>query len=76
MRYESFKKYKTRVFKKTEKKTIIFNNINVIPYPNTENTFEITFKEYYKSDTFSFTGDKTLIINIDTNKNIKIITEK
>jgi len=76
MDFKSFKSYKTRVFKKIEKKSIIFKNINVIPYPHTKNTFEITFKEYYKSDTFSFTGDKTLIVNIDTDKKIKIITEK
>jgi len=74
--FESFKSYKTRVFKKIEKKSIIFKNINVIPYPNTDDTFEITFSEYYKSDTFSFTGDKILIIKIDENNNINILTEK
>jgi len=76
MSFESFKSYKTRVFKKIEKKSIIFQNINVIPYPSAKNTFEITFKEYYKSDTFSFTGYKTLIVKIDKNQNIKILTEK
>ena len=76
MKIESFKKYKTRVFQKDEKKTIIFKNINILHYPNTENTFEITFKEFYKSDTFEFIGNKILIVKIDTNNNIKILTEK
>ncbi len=69
MRYSKFKKYKTRIFKKTEKRIIIFNDINVIPYPN-------TFKEYYKSDSFAFTGGKTLMVRIDTNNKMKIFTER
>jgi len=76
MKYEIFKAYKTRVFKKIEKKTIIFKDINVLAYPNTTNTFEVTFKEFYKSDSFQFTGDKTLIIKIGLNDNVKILTEK
>ena len=76
IKLESFKSYKKRIFKKIEKKSIIFNDINIIPYPNTEDTYEITFKEFYKSDTFSFSGNKTLIIKLDQNNNIKILTEK
>jgi murein L,D-transpeptidase YafK len=68
--------YKTRVFKKIERKSIVFQNINVIPYPNAKDKFQITFKEIYKSDTFEFIGDKTLIINLDKDNKIKIITEK
>ena len=76
MSINRFKKYKTRIFKKSEKKTIIFNNINVIPYPNSDDIYQITFKEFYKSDTFKFTGNKTLVVRIDKNNNMKIITEK
>ncbi len=76
MNINRFKKYKTRIFKKKEKKTIIFNNINIIPYPNSKNIFQITFKEFYKSDTFRFSGDKTLIVLLDENKKMKILTEK
>ena len=76
MTLETFKNYKTRVFKKIEKKHIIFNDINIIPYPNNNNTYEITFQEFYKSDTFEFTGNKTLIIQLDENNIIKILTEK
>ncbi|HEY9204142.1 MAG TPA: L,D-transpeptidase family protein [Sulfurimonas sp.] len=76
MNIEEFRKYKTRVFKKVEKKTIIFNDINVLPYPNTSNIYQINFKEFYRSDTFKFTGDKTLVIELDEDNKIKILTEK
>jgi murein L,D-transpeptidase YafK len=76
MGYTSFKKYKKRVFRKKEKKTIIFNDINVIAYPNKDNIYEITFNEYYKSDTFKFTGNKTLIIQLTPENKISILTEK
>jgi len=76
MNFENFKKYKTRIFKKNEKKTIIFNDLNVIKYPNTDNIYQITFKEKYKSESFSFTGNKTLIIKMNTNNHFEIFTEK
>jgi len=76
MTYEKFKTYKTRVFNKKEKKKILFNNINVIPYPNGPNVFQITFKEYYTSSSFKFEGDKVLIVKFDDNTNFKILTEK
>ncbi len=76
MNIDRFKKYKTEIFKKAQKKTIIFDNINIVPYPNTKNIYQITFKEFYKSDTFKFTGAKTLIIRIDENNYMKILTEK
>ncbi|QOP40922.1 L,D-transpeptidase family protein [Sulfurimonas marina] len=72
---ERFTKYKTRIFNKQEDKTIIFTNLNVIPYPDTQNVYQITFKEDYKSSSFSFTGDKTLIIKLQDQK-ISIITER
>lgn len=76
MDIKRFISYKTRVFKKIEKKTIIFKDINILPYPDSEDIYQITFKEFYKSDTFEFTGDKTLIIKLGTNNKIKILTER
>lgn len=70
-----FKKYKTRIFHKNEKKTIIFSQINVIPYPETTNLYKITFKENYKSGSFSFNGNKILIVKLSGDK-FKIITEQ
>jgi len=75
LNFENFKKYKTRIFKKREKKTIIFTNINVIPYPDTQNIYKITFREQYHSNSFSFTGDKTLIVKLFDNK-FNILTEQ
>jgi len=76
MKIDEFKNYKKRIFAKNEKKEIIFNDINIIPYPNTTNIFQVTFKEYYTSSSFQFIGDKTLMIKVDDNHNIKIFTEK
>ena len=75
MRYERFQKYKKRIFQKREKKEIIFNNVNIVPYPNSSDVYQISFNEQYTSKSFEFLGDKVLIIKFDNNK-IKIITEK
>ena len=75
MSYKRFLKYKERIFKKAEKKEIIFNNINILPYPNSSNIYKISFKEQYRSKSFEFTGDKVLIVKFDNNK-FKIITER
>lgn len=76
MNYNNFTKYKTRIFAKKEKKKIIFDNINILPYPNTSDTYQITFKEFYTSDSFTFEGDKVLMVKIDKNKHFYIFTEK
>ena len=70
-----FIKYKTRIFAKNEKKRIIFTDLNVIPYPNTADIYQITFQEDYKSQSFHFNGSKTLIVKLDNNS-FKIITEE
>jgi murein L,D-transpeptidase YafK len=76
MNFQRFKKYKTRIFKKPEKKTIMFNNISVIPYPNSSNIYQITFKEFYKSNSYAFNGNKVLMIKLDNKNNMKIFTER
>jgi len=75
MSYKRFQKYKKRIFKKRETKEIIFNNVNVVPYPNSPSIYKVSFQEKYKSNSFEFTGTKVLIVKYDKNK-IKIITEK
>ena len=76
MKIDEFKKYKTRVFNKNEKKTIEFTDISVIPYPNYEkNIYEISFIEKYKSESFSFSGNKKLIVKLNDSE-IKILTER
>ncbi len=76
MNLKKFKIYKKRVFSKNEKKTILFSNINIIPYPNTTNIFQITFKELYESRSFKFSGNKTLMVRVDKNNSLNIFTEK
>lgn len=75
MDYKRFLKYKKRIFKKSEKKEIIFNNLNIVPYPDSNTIYKVSFKEEYKSNSFEFTGDKTLIVKFDNNK-FTIITER
>lgn len=72
---ENFSRYKHRVFAKDEKKSIRFTQLNVIPYPGTVNMFKVTFHEIYNSSSFSFSGDKVLIVKLIGTK-VKIITEK
>jgi len=71
----NFSRYKRRIFDKKESKSIIFRNINVIPYPNKQNTYKITFSEIYKSNSYSFSGEKVLIIKLKKS-HLSIITEK
>ena len=73
--FENFKIYKTRVFNKKEYKNIFFTNINIIPYPGKEDMYKITFNERYISSSFSFNGEKTLIVKLE-NAHLQIITEK
>ncbi|MBA1438058.1 MAG: L,D-transpeptidase family protein [Epsilonproteobacteria bacterium] len=72
---QRFASYKQRVFSKNEKKVIRFSNINIIPYPQTDDLYQITFDELYKSNSFTFQGKKTLIVRFN-NKIMKIITER
>ncbi len=73
--FDAFKAYKKAVFAQQAKKSIVFQNINIIPYPNHENLFQITFYEKYKSRNYSFNGPKELIVFHDGNQT-QIITEK
>ncbi len=75
MKIKQFSKYITQTFEKNEKKIILFNNINIIPYPNTQDIYQITFKEYYKSNTIEDNKDKTLLVKIDKFNNLKIFIE-
>ncbi|WP_297439592.1 L,D-transpeptidase family protein [Sulfurimonas sp.] len=75
MNMKRFKRYKKRIFAKKEKKTILFKNLSVIPYPEHNGVYKITFDEAYRSNSFSFNGRKTLIIELINDK-MNIITEK
>lgn len=73
---EEFSKYKKRLFKRNEKKTIEFTNINVVPYPNDMNKklFKVIMDEVYKTRSYQFKGKKELYLEIVGNK-ISILSE-
>ncbi|MBD3823021.1 MAG: L,D-transpeptidase family protein [Epsilonproteobacteria bacterium] len=75
MEINRFKSYKERIFKKNESKTILFKNLSVIPYPNKEKTFQITFNEIYTSPSYKFEGNKTLLVRLKNSK-IEIFAEQ
>jgi murein L,D-transpeptidase YafK len=75
MDIKRFRNYKKRIFAKKESKKILFKNLAVIPYPEHEDTFKVTFDEEYSSNSFTFKGKKTLIMKLINNR-MKIITER
>jgi murein L,D-transpeptidase YafK len=73
--FDQFKRYKARIFARQEPKTILFNKISILPYPNHPNTYQITFVEHYKSPNYTFDGNKELLVRIQ-NGVIKIFSEQ
>jgi len=73
---EQFKAYKKRIFEKSKYKTILFSDINIIPYPNDlgKKMFRITMHEDYKADNYKFVGKKILYVELVNNK-MKILFE-
>ncbi len=72
---EAFKIQKEFVFARNEKKTILFKNINIFKYPNTQNIYQITFDEYYNTKYFKYEGKKLLMIKLDNENNMQIFLE-
>jgi murein L,D-transpeptidase YafK len=76
MEYYDFKHYKQRIFDKKESKEILFSNLNIIPYPGERpNLFMITFDEIYTSEKYNFSGPKTLMLLLNTDHSISIVSE-
>lgn len=75
--YSRFKDYKQRIFNKDEYKQILFNDINILPYPmqGHEDVYLISFKEEYSSSSFQFSGFKELYVHLDSEK-FYILAEK
>jgi murein L,D-transpeptidase YafK len=72
-----FKEYKKKIFAREEKKEIYFSNINISPYPNSQNRvlFRVTFDEVYKTARVKFQGKKELYVEL-INQKMKIVVEK
>lgn len=75
--FNQFKSMKEIIFGRNERKSIVFNDINIIPYPNPEgkDMYRVTFSEDYKSDNYAFSGDKELYIELKNGK-MKILAER
>lgn len=75
--FQAFKQYKNIIFSYNDKKSIIFEDIAIVPYPSSEDEkiFRISFLEKYRSKRITFKGNKILIVKLD-NDQMKILTEK
>lgn len=77
MEYYDFKNYKQRIFDKKESKEILFSNLNIIPYPGERsNLYMVTFDEVYISDKHNFTGSKSLMVLLNNDHSISILSEQ
>jgi murein L,D-transpeptidase YafK len=77
MEYFDFKTYKQRIFDRKETKEILFSNINIIPYPGDKpNLFMVTFDEVYTSEKHNFSGAKILMLLLNSDNSISIISEQ
>lgn len=77
MEYYDFKNYKQRIFDKKELKEILFSNLNIIPYPGERsNLFMVSFDETYTSGSHNFSGQKSLMLLLNSDQSISIISEQ
>lgn len=77
MTLNQFKAYKERIFSKDERKSILFDDINIIPYPGEKrNLFWVTFNQIYVSDSHRYEGAKSLLIRLNSDQTISILTEE
>ena len=77
MAFSQFKTYKERIFSKNEVKTITLDRLNIIPYPGEKrNLFWVTFNQLYVSDSHRFEGEKSLLVQLNANQSISILTEE
>lgn len=77
MNFERFKEYKQRVFNKNEQKNITFSNLNIIPYPGEKpNLFLVTLDQIYVSDNHQYKGEKSILLTLNSDKSIAILTEE
>jgi murein L,D-transpeptidase YafK len=74
--YNSFKRYKSSIFGRNERKQIVFSDINIIPYPNIskKKLFKIEMQQDYWAPSFQSSGKKTLYVELKNGK-ISILTE-
>lgn len=77
MNLSQFRSYKERIFTKNETKSITLDRLNIIPYPGEKrNLFWVTFNQLYLSDSHRFEGEKSLLVRLNANQTISILTEE
>ena len=77
MDLNQFKSYKERIFSKDESKTITFSDINIIPYPgDKQNLFWVTFNQLYISESHRYQGNKSLLVRLNNDQSVSILTEE
>lgn len=76
MNFEAFKDYKRRLFLRNEDKNIQFENINIMPYPNTQDKkmFKVMMRQKYSTKRYRSNDIKELYIELEDEK-MKILTE-
>jgi len=74
---KQFSVMKQSIFAKKESKTIIFENVSIVPYPTLDDRklFKVSFFQTYKSPSFASKGDKELYLELSGDK-IAILAEK
>ncbi len=74
---KQFSAMKKQIFSRKEKKTILFENMNIAPYPTVENRklFKISYEQTYKSPSFASKGEKELYVEL-IGKKMSILAEK
>ncbi|MDD3343677.1 MAG: L,D-transpeptidase family protein [Sulfurospirillaceae bacterium] len=77
MNKKAFSEMKKGIFAKKENKTIITENMSIVPYPTMDDKklFKILYYQTYKSPSFASKGEKELYVEIINNK-ISILAEK
>ncbi|MDD2383875.1 MAG: L,D-transpeptidase family protein [Sulfurospirillaceae bacterium] len=77
MNKKAFSEMKKGIFAKKENKTIVTENMSIIPYPTTDDKklFKILYYQTYKSPSFASKGEKELYIEV-VNDKISILAEK
>lgn len=74
---KQFSAMKQSIFAKKESKTIVFENVSIVPYPTMDDRklFKVSFFQTYKSPSFASKGDKELYLELNGDK-IAILAEK
>lgn len=77
LKKKNFSHMKKSIFSRNQKKEIIFKDINISPYPNEDGKelFKISFYEIYKSNSYKFSGNKELFVELK-NEKFLILSEK